>query len=225
MRGNSKGIPRKNLVDLGGRPLLEYTIRQAIENDLITRVVVSTEDPEIAEHSKEFGAEIPFLRPAHLSEDDTPGIDPILHCLDELEQTGYRPDFCTLLQVTSPFRSESDLTGSIQLMLANPNKSVVSVRPSRDHPAWSYVMAEDSSLEPCMPGPQAKRRQDLTPVFMLNGAFYGSPLSLLLQRKGWVCENTLGFSMSEENSLDIDTMQDLEWARCIMETRGDFPEK
>src|SRR5690349_8046730 len=109
-RGGSKSIPRKNLAALAGKPLIVWTIEAASASQCLTRVVVSTDDPEITAVAAAAGAEVPFVRPAELAQDETPAIEPILHAVDWLDQhEGYRPDFVMILQPTSPLRQAEDI--------------------------------------------------------------------------------------------------------------------
>ncbi|CAA7603172.1 3-deoxy-manno-octulosonate cytidylyltransferase [Acididesulfobacillus acetoxydans] len=118
-RGGSKGIPRKNIRLLGGKPLLAWTIEAALEAGCLDRLILTTEDEEIAAVGRKYGCEVPFLRPAELAQDSTPGIEPVLHALRWLaEREGYRPDYVLLLQPTSPLRRAEQIRECAARMLA-----------------------------------------------------------------------------------------------------------
>ena len=117
-RGGSKGVPRKNIKNLCGKPLITWTIEEALKSKYIDRLVVSTEDEEIAEISRKHGAEIPFLRPIELAKDDTPGIEPLLHCIYWLKNNeNYSPDYVCTLQCTSPFRNSKHIDEALELLI------------------------------------------------------------------------------------------------------------
>ena len=127
-RGGSKGIKRKNIRILNGKPLISYTIEQALKSKYIDRVIVSTEDLEIAEISKSFGAEVPFLRPQELAQDDTPGIEPIIHAVNYLNgEEKYFFEYVMCLQCTCPLRKAKDIDNSIEEINKKNADALVSV--------------------------------------------------------------------------------------------------
>ena len=172
-RGGSKSLPRKNLAPLAGRPLIAWTIEAALRCREVGRVVVSTDDDEIAAVARTLGAEVPFRRPPELAEDDTPTMPVIMHALHWLEdEQGYVPDAVVVLQPTSPLRIADDITGAITLARERSAESVISVSPSWSHPHLAKRIAADGRLEEFMVHPRVDRRQDLEPVYSLNGAIY-----------------------------------------------------
>ena len=173
-RGGSKGLPRKNVLPLAGRPLIAWSIRAAQEAACRPRVVVSTDDDEIAKTALAHGAEVPFLRPAHLAQDDSPHIDVILHAVHWLEQQqGYRPPWVLLLQPTSPLRLAQDIDQALALARAQGASSVVSVQEAPCHPYLTQTIDGQGRLRPFLPPPPGYlRRQDMPPAFALNGAIY-----------------------------------------------------
>lgn len=112
-RGGSKGVPRKNIRDLAGKPLIAWTIEEAKKSKYITRLILSSEDEEIIEAAKKYGCEVPFVRPIELAQDNTPGIEPVLHAIEKCP--GY--DYVLLLQPTSPLRTVEDIDGCIEFLL------------------------------------------------------------------------------------------------------------
>ena len=127
-RGGSKGIPNKNIVNIAGKPLIQYTIEAALNSKSLHSLIISTDDKKIAEVGKNCGVEIPFMRPAKLARDDTPAIDVVLHALDWLkENDSYEPDAVVLLQPTSPLRTEKHIDEAIQLFVEENADTVVSI--------------------------------------------------------------------------------------------------
>ena len=210
-RGGSKSIPRKNLVDLGGVPLIQWTIQAALGSNL-ERVVVSTDDDEIAEISKSLGAEVPFKRPAELSSDQTLSIDVVLHALDVLEEDF---DAVMMLQPTSPFRTSIDIEGAIKII--DGASSVISVVPVEGtHPARMKFVEDGVLIDP----PFAESienmpRQELRPMYIRNGAIYLTRISDLRHRtfKGALSRALI---MPKERSINIDTGFDLALARVAL---------
>lgn len=214
-RGGSKGIPRKNVRSIAGKPLIGWTIDAALSSRVFARVVVSTEDSEIAEIARVCGAEVPFMRPAELSGDDTSGIAPVLHALDELP--GF--DAVVLLQPTSPLRSASDIAEVVALARTSGARSVVSVSEPDAHPQWTYRMDSDGALSPWEAQAGAARRQELEPAFALNGAIYYSQCDLLRETGALVGPGTIGYPMPAERSIDIDTPLDWRMAELLLKDR------
>lgn len=211
-RGWSKGIPRKNIRLIAGKPLIAWTIEAARTASSVDTVVVSTEDAEIAEVARAWGAEVPFLRPAELSADQTPGINPVLHAIGMLP--GY--DTTILLQPTSPLRTAADIEGVLELAGRTGAPSVVSVCEPEDHPAWMYRIDEEGRLTALLPECPAVRRQDLPPVYSLNGAIYCARTDWLRERRSFIGPETLGYPMPNDRSVDIDGPLDWRLAELLL---------
>ena len=220
-RGGSKAIPRKNLAILANKPLIAWTVEAAIESDSLDRLVISTDDPEIAEAGKKLGAEVPFLRPTDLASDTATSMDVILHAIRWLEENeSYRPDYVLLLQPTSPLRTVTDIRKSIELLLAKRGDSLVSVCESHQHPLWMKSVNEDGKLVDLYPqSATPTRRQDLPPVFALNGAIYLALRTFLLSERTFITDRTYAYVMPENRSLDVDTPWDLYLADLILRDR------
>ena len=212
-RGGSKGIPRKNIKIFCGKPLLHWSIDVALQSGCVDQVVVSTDDPEIAEVARAGGAEVPFLRPGELASDTAPGITTALHALEQL------PDVSDvlLLQPTSPLRTMADLESIISLRHRTGKDSAVSLTFSAKHPAWMYVLSQDEKLEPILQFDEAHCRQKLPPAYVLNGALFLASRSFLLREQTFITEDTVGYVMPIERSVDIDTSLDWHWAEFLME--------
>lgn len=210
-RGGSKSIPRKNLVELGGVPLIQWTIQAALGSNL-KRVVVSTDDDEIAEISQNLGAEVPFKRPAELSSDQTLSIDVVLHALDVLEEDF---DAVMMLQPTSPFRTSIDIESAIKII--NDASSVISVVPVEGtHPARMKFVEDGVLIDPSFAETiENMPRQDLRPMYIRNGAIYLTRIADLRHRtfKGALSRALI---MPKERSINIDTSFDLALARVAL---------
>ncbi|HYD25607.1 MAG TPA: acylneuraminate cytidylyltransferase family protein [Croceibacterium sp.] len=210
-RGGSKGIPRKNIRSLAGKPLIVWTIEAALRARGLAAVVVSTDDAGIAQVAREAGAQVPFMRPRELAADETPGIDPVFHALEMLP--GH--DAVLLLQPTSPLRTHEDIDGLLS-RVADGTPSAVSLSLSAEHPAWMYRLDADQRIEPLLPNSGAARRQDLPPVYSLNGAMYYARTDWLRAQRGFVGPETIGYPMPPERSIDIDAPIDWHLAETLL---------
>lgn len=208
-RGGSKGIPRKNVRELSGKPLIAWTIEEAKKSKYIDQLILSSEDPEIIEVAKKYGCDVPFIRPEYLAQDTTPGIDPVLHALNKLSDYNY----VILLQPTSPLRLTEDIDGCIEKMLEIEAPACVSVTEPDKSPYWMYTIRENDRMQPLIPQKEITvRRQDLPAVYALNGAVYVAQTDWLLETKSFLTNETTAFIMPKSRSYDIDTEED--WLLC-----------
>ncbi|ANH68938.1 cytidylyltransferase domain-containing protein [Mitsuaria sp. 7] len=213
-RGGSKRLPRKNVLPLGGRPLIRWSIDAARDSGVCVDVLVSTDDEEIAQTARAAGAMVPWLRPAELATDTAGSAGVIAHALAWYEQTHGAVDAVLLLQPTSPFRSAAAIRGAVNAYADQPGPTrhpVVSVSPAASHPAWTFAW-QDGELRPSLGWePLALRSQDLTPAYALNGALYVIPAEDARTARPIVRPGVLPFVMTDaRESLDIDTADD--WA-------------
>ena len=218
-RGGSKGIPGKNLCDIGGKPLIGWAIDEGKKSKYIDTLIVSTDDAEIAHVAKEHGGDVPFLRPAAISGDDALTIDVALHALESLP--GH--DLVVLLQPTSPLRLVEDIDGCLEFFAQAGTESCASVSLSSDNPCWMFNLAgEDLKLIPILDEMcnLKQRRQDTPDFYVLNGAVYVASTQWLMQKKLFVAEGTIGYPMPRTRAVDIDDWPDLEIARLLMEKNG-----
>lgn len=200
-RGGSKGIPRKNVREVGGKPLIAWTIEEAKKSRYIDRLILSSDDDEIIEVAKAWGCEVPFKRPIELAQDQTPGIAPVLHALELLP----RYDYVTLLQPTSPLRQADDIDCCLEKCLAADANACVSVTEVTENPYWMYTLEEHGAMRQLIQTNDFfYRRQDLPQVFKLNGAVYVAESEWLLQSKSFLSKDTLAYVMPLERSIDID---------------------
>jgi CMP-N,N'-diacetyllegionaminic acid synthase len=220
-RGGSKSIPRKNLALLAGKPMIAWTIEAALKSPSLTRAVVSTDDDEIAEVAKHWGADVPFLRPAELARDDTPGIEPVLHALRWLaEHESYHPDYVMLLQPTSPLRTTEDIEAAVRLARERGVDSVVSVTEAATHPYWMKRITENGELAELVPTEQEySRRQELPPAYALNGAIYLIKVDTLMEQHTFYPDRTLAYVMPAERALDVDEPWDLYLADLVLQDK------
>ena len=221
-RGGSKGIPGKNIKDLAGKPLIAYTIEAALQSEYIDRVVVSTDDEEIARVSREYGAEIPFMRPAEYARDDTSSVDTVLHALKWLKNNEkYKPDLFLLLQPTSPLRDESDIDNSIKKLLEHKEAdSLKSVCKAEESPYWMKKIDEQGYLKPFIEKEsEIYRRQDLPDIYVSNGAIYLIQYDAFLNNKSFKTDKTIPFIMDNKKSVDIDLDYDWLIAECLIKRR------
>lgn len=215
-RGGSKGIARKNIKSLAGKPLIEWTVDAANDACCIDRIVVSTEDEEIASLALKLGVDVPFMRPDEMAADDTPSITPILHAVEFLPEF----DWIILLQPTSPLRSGADIDGIWRFCQEWNAPSAVSVCESDKNPYWMFKRGiDDYRLKSFIDGgTDITRRQDLPPAYALNGALYLARTAWLCERRSLIGPETLGYVMPRERSLDLDTPFDWLVADLLMRT-------
>jgi len=212
-RGGSKGVSRKNLRNLAGKPLIAWTIEEAKQSKYIDRLILSSEDDEIIKIAREFGCEVPFVRPSELAQDETAGIDPLLHALGEVG--GY--DYVISLQPTSPLRVVDDIDACIEKMIATNSPACVSVTEPANSPYWMYTVNDKEKMVPLIEQDSLTvRRQDLPAVYTLNGAVYIAEVDWLKQSKSFLTEETVAFVMPNNRSYDIDMESDFGLCEFMM---------
>lgn len=213
-RGGSKGVPGKNKRLVAGRPLIAYSIAAAHAANAVDRVVVSTDDPEIASIAREEGAEL-VERPAGYSKDDSPVIDAVIHALNSLGIVA--PGAIVLLQPTSPLRTSEDIDRSVSLFKAHQTPVCSVYRAEDAHPARMYWI-KNERLHALMPELAALRRQDLPPVFHRNGAIYVFGPAQLEQRE-IITDDMIAYEMPTASSINIDTELDLMLLEAVLAHR------
>lgn len=212
-RGGSKGIPRKNIRLLDGKPLLAYTAAAALGSACLSRVLLTTDDEEIAEVGKGAGLEVPFMRPADLATDSTPMIDVVLHTLQWVQSRGEAYDAICLLQPTSPLRSGRTIDRCISSLWERDVETVVSVRPvpSEYNPHWVYFATPDGLLEPSIRNAQTiPSRQELPPAYHRDGSVFVARSQIVMTRHSLYGTKTLGLLSPEEEAFDLDTEEQWE---------------
>lgn len=217
-RGGSKGLPRKNVLPLAGKPLIAHSILAARECRLISRCIVSTEDPEIKQVSLDYGAEV-IDRPAELATDLALSADVVRHVLETLASAGRLPDYFVLLQPTSPLRTGTHVTQCLQAFLASSAACTVSVTETEHHPYKDFTL-EQGHLHPLF-GTEylSQPRQRLPAVYRPNGAIYAMKSRTFLERHSFFVEPALPYIMENNDSIDIDTGFDLQVAEMRLASK------
>ena len=219
-RGGSKGIPRKNLCELDGRSLLSIAIQQAAASKYVDRIVVSSENDEILAEARRCNADVPFVRPAHLATDEATSRAVALHALDALSEAY---DYLVLLQPTSPLRIAADIDGCLELCYRGSAHSAATVSEVDKPPQWMYLLEAGSArLRPLIGMPnRPTRRQDIPPCYALNGAVFVVAPQQLADGKDFISEDTLGYVIPAERSIDIDRPIDLLMAQTVLKAMKD----
>ena len=212
-RGGSKRLPNKNILDLAGKPLIAWTIEAGLKSKYIDKLIVSTDSKKIVEISKQFGAEVPFIRPRYLSNDIADSVSVLKHSIEFLEE---KYDYIMLLQPTSPLRTVKDIDGAIE-QLDNEFKAVISVSEENHSPLWSNILPDNLSMKNFIRDEiKNKRSQDLPTYYRLNGAVYISEISYFYNNNGFVGQNTKAFIMSSKHSVDIDNEFDFKLCEILI---------
>lgn len=218
-RGGSKGIPRKNIRLLCGKPLIAYTIEAALSSKYIDRVVVSTEDKEIAQIAEGYGAEV-VPRPLQLAKDDTPSPLVFQHAIKYLEEVeNFFPAIIVILQPTSPLRTVDDIDEAMDKFLHTDCDSVVSLCEVEYPPHWMYTLEKDRLKPVIEGGEKVTQRQDAPKVYRLNGAVYVTHRNIIMEQNRVVGGHMRAYIMPVETSIDIDTEIDLKFAELLMRER------
>lgn len=221
-RGGSKGVPRKNVRLLGGKPLLQYTADSALGARCLTRVVLSTEDAEIADVGRRCGLEVPFMRPVELAADNTPSLPVVQHAIRALEALGDVFDAVCLLQPTNPLRTAADIDACIERLEVSGADSVVSVRvvPHEYNPHWVYFANEAGELRLSTSGAlPITRRQDLPCAYHRDGSVYVVRRDVVMGQNSLYGERVVGYEIDARHTVNIDTVADWERAELLMASR------
>ena len=224
-RGGSKGVPRKNIRPLAGKPVLQYTVEAAQQSRLITRLAVSTEDSEIGELATRLGCDL-IVRPDHLAGDKVPMYPVIQHALAEAESRyGLSFDGVFILQPTTPLRTHGDIDGAIDCFRESGAESVIGVVRIYDQHPVRIKRIVDGCLQPfCLPEEEGSRRQDLEPAYLRNGAVY-------IVRKDVLARDTVrgddqrAYEMPAERSVNIDEPIDFVFAEAMLTHLASASEK
>ena len=213
-RGGSKGIPQKNIVDLAGKPLIQWTIEAAKNSKYIDRLIVSSDDKEIINVAVKSGAEAPFVRPEELAKDETSGIEPVLHAIEFIND---HYDYIIVLQPTSPLRLSLHINEALEQFVKSNSESCVSVTKTDKSPYWMYHIVQNGWMQPVLNTNRFfSRRQDIPPTYTLNGAIYIATTSFLISERKFISSNTRAYIMDKQYSIDIDDYLDLEVAAALI---------
>lgn len=218
-RGGSKGLPGKNIKSLCGKPLIAYTIQAALNASGINQVVVTTDSEEIAEISRQYGAEVPFLRPKELAEDTSSAVDVYLHAIDFLQKkTGKEIQKFMVLLPTAPLREAKDIEQAIRYFFAKKAETLISMKEAEIPISWYYGMDEQGRIKNMGFDEQnaVENRQSNRTYYIPNGAIYILDTKLLRERHTYYSDNTVAYLMSQEKSVDIDCKFDFKMAELLL---------
>ena len=214
-RGGSKGLPGKNIKPLNGKPLIAYAIEAALKSKHIDRVIVSTDDKEIAKISLQYGAEVPFMRPEFLASDTAQAIDNYIYTIDRLEKdTNTAIDAFVVLQPTSPLRTAEDIDGAVNLFLEKNADSVISYVPEAHPVTWHKYLDSEGRFVNIFDD-NIQNRQTNRVSYYPNGAVYVFRSSIIRDRK-YYSDNSYAYVMPRNRSVDIDYIDDFEYAEFLL---------
>ncbi|MBF0450247.1 MAG: acylneuraminate cytidylyltransferase family protein [Candidatus Magnetomorum sp.] len=210
-RGGSKGIFRKNIKSIAGKPLIAWSIIEGNKSQYTDKVVISSDDDEIIQIAENYGGEAPFIRPKELAQDDTPGVLTVIHAIKELPDF----DYVVLLQPTSPLRNYSDIDQSIKFCIDNKANSCVSVVEASKSPFLMLTINNENRMIPLLKNGFILRRQEQSKVYMLNGAIFIAKTKWLMKTKNFIDKNTIAYIMPQERSIDIDSEFDIKLCELL----------
>lgn len=216
-RGGSKGVPRKNVRVVGGKPLIAWTIDEAKKSKYLDRIILSSDDDEIIDVARQYKCDVPFKRPSELASDDSPAIATVVHAISNMKESF---DYLVLLQPTSPMRTVEDIDGCIEKCLNMKSLSCVSVSVVDKSPYWMFSVDDASRMTPILESATLyQRRQDLPLAYTLNGAVYVAECHWLEAKGEFVDDKTLAYEMPKNRSVDIDTKSDLKYLEFLLKCR------
>lgn len=214
-RGGSKGLPGKNIKNLLGKPMIAYTIEEALKSKYITEVIISTDCAEIEKVALEYGAKSHFLRPGFLASDSAKAIDNYIYTIDRLNnEFGYEIESFVVLQPTSPLRLAEDIDGAIKLFYKKNGESVISYTEEHHPIEWHKYITEDGKFENIF-NERLLNRQDMKPSYFPNGAVFIFDYELIKQGK-YYSDNSYAYIMPRFRSIDVDTIEDFKYIEFLM---------
>lgn len=227
-RGGSKTVPRKNISLLNGKPMIAYTIEAAHKSKKLSHFVVSSEDEEIINIAKDYGAPVPFVRPSELATDEAPTLPVVQHAVEQMEIIeDVIFDFIVLLQPTTPLRQPEDIDEALDKLIATGADSVISVCDvGAYHPARMRWIVDDQLIElPIREPKEMLRRQDLTPVYIRNGAVYAVKRDVVMKQNSMIGKISRPYIMQEIQSINVDSKLDYLLAEIILSGANSIPLK
>ena len=216
-RGGSKGLPGKNIRPLGGKPLIAHSIEAALKAKSITRVIVSTDCARIAQVSQSFGAEIPFLRPSELAQDDSLAIDNYIYTTERLTTEIGKPisEFVVLLP-TAPLRISEDIDAAVAIFEARQADAVLTYYKAPHPVEWHCYFDTNGIVRNYLGATRIANRQDERQAYLPNGAIYVFKTELLVEHRTYWSERTFPYVMPRNRSVDIDSLEDFEYAELLL---------
>ena len=218
-RSGSKGLKDKNIKDLCGMPLLAYSIIAAEKSGMFDIIHVSTDSERYAETAREFGADVPFLRPAELATDSSSSRDSMVYSLDRYREMGHEFDTIMTLQPTSPLRTDRDIVRAYELFEKKGAETVIGVCEVDHPPMWSNTLTSSGSMEHFAEIGRAARRQDLEQYYRINGAIYLTRVASFRSTDTLYNDRCFAYVMPKERSVDIDDAFDFLLAEAIIKNR------
>jgi N-acylneuraminate cytidylyltransferase len=219
-RGGSKGIPGKNIRLLNGKPLIYYTVEAARASELIDRLILTTDSPEIAEIGKSLGVDVPFLRPSELAQDDTPMMPVLEHAIRHVESGGWQAEIIVLLQPTAPLRRAEHIRLAVNMLNESKCDSVVSVVEVPRHYVPDFVLKiEEGKLKPFLDAPLVARRQDARPAFSRDGTIYVFWRDMFFEKHTIYGDDCRPILIPDHESCNLDTMMDWKEAEKMLRER------
>ena len=218
-RGGSKGLPGKNIKNLCGKPLIAHTIGAALNASGIDRVVVTTDSEEIAEIAKQYGAEVPFLRPEELAGDTSSAVDVYLHAVDFLhKEIGQEIQKFMVLLPTAPLRGSENIEQALKEFYEKKAETLISMKEAETPISWYYGMNEEGRVKNLgFDGQNAVKNRQVNNVYYIpNGAIYILDTRLLREKRTYYSDNTVAYLMSQEESVDIDCALDFKIAELLL---------
>lgn len=216
-RGGSKGIPSKNIINIYGKPLIQYSIECAKESKYIDRIIISTDDLKIKEVAEKCGGDVPFLRPSELAQDTSRTIDCLVHAVNWLKEQGEEYDYLVLLQNTVPLRKRWQVDGAIEKLFSSNERSLVSVTEVEENPVLVRTLNEDGTVKNMLQLNSTMRRQDFPKFYRVDGAIYIQKLDEDFNLDTSLNDGKLAYIMEEKYSVDIDTYLDIKKIEYYLE--------
>lgn len=225
-RGGSKRLPRKNIKDFLGRPLISWTIEQAKKSRLLDKIMVSTDDEEIAEVARKYGADVPFLRPGELARDSSPTIDAVIHALDRFEESGEHFDIVALLEPTSPLRTDSDIDTAIELLLANLDKAESLVSVGEVHLEKPQILRKIDAgyVRPFIENGECIAMQAQEKAYFPYGVIYIATAKSLRTYRTFYQEKTIPYFIGRWQNYEIDDALDRICCESVQRFRSEAKE-
>ena len=216
-RGGSKGIPSKNIIEVGGKPLIQYTIDCAKHSKYIDRAIISTDSEEIKKVSIECGGDVPFMRPKELALDTSKTIDCIVHAVNTLKEMGETYDYVMIIQNTVPLRKSWHVDESIEKLIDSKERSLVSVTEVEQHPILMRTINEDGTVKNLLPMSSTMRRQDFPKFYKVDGAIAIQKIDEEFNLNTSINDGRLAYIMDSKYSTDIDSYIDIKVIEYYLE--------
>ncbi|HEY4600594.1 MAG TPA: acylneuraminate cytidylyltransferase family protein [Cerasibacillus sp.] len=218
-RGGSKGIPRKNIIKINKKPLIQYTIDAALSSKYLDDIIVSTDDKEIATISRDLGASVPYLRPKHLATEQSPTIETLIHVIEGQKKLGRTYDYVVTLQPTQPLRQARHINEAIEKIIYYNADSLTSVSKVMEHPILMRTLMKNDQLKNILNMNSTVRRQDFSEIYKVNGAIYINKTSCMNSETS-LNDNKLAYIMENIYDLDIDEPSDINLFKWMIENKG-----